>query len=142
LKEPPQSRSKIKIINIDMEKMNLDHNELVNIIKKQNKIDGIKMCVVKRIIKEKKNQSGRGGMKVGSVIIELHGKFIRFLEDIVEELTIKGECIVIGDFNIDFKTNSFYAKKLQTIMLSLGMKQFVNEPTRIMKDNYRLTLYQ
>ncbi|KYN09820.1 hypothetical protein ALC57_18073 [Trachymyrmex cornetzi] len=66
-----------------------------------------------------------------------HGEFIRFLEDIVEELTIRGECIgiIIGDFNIDLKTNSFYAKKLQTIMLSFGMKQCVNEPTRIMKNN-------
>jgi len=31
-----------------------------------------------------------------------HGDFVRFLEDIVEELTIKGDCMVLGDFNIDF----------------------------------------
>jgi len=30
-----------------------------------------------------------------------HGDFIRFLEDLVEELAIKGDCIVMGDFNID-----------------------------------------
>jgi len=64
-----------------------------------------------------------------------HGDFMRFLEDTVEELTIKGECMVIGDFNLDLTMDSFYAKKLQTTMLSLGMKQYVNEPTRIMKDS-------
>jgi len=64
-----------------------------------------------------------------------HGNFLRFFEDIVEELIIKGECIVIGDFNIDLMTDSFYANKLQTTMLSLGMKQYVTEPTRITKES-------
>jgi len=37
-----------------------------------------------------------------------------------------------GDFMMDL----FYAKKLQTTMLSLeAMKQYVNEPMRIMKDS-------
>ncbi|KYN09819.1 hypothetical protein ALC57_18072, partial [Trachymyrmex cornetzi] len=40
-------------------------------IMKQNKIDAVNMCIVKRIIKEERNQSGRGGMEVGSVITEL-----------------------------------------------------------------------
>lgn len=43
-----------------------------------------------------------------------HGEFIHFLEDTVEKLIIKGECMVIGDFNINLMTDSFYAKKLQT----------------------------
>jgi len=64
-----------------------------------------------------------------------HGDFMRFLEDTVEELIIKGECMVIGDFNLDLRMDSFYAKKLQTTMSSLGMKQYVNEPTRITKDS-------
>lgn len=64
-----------------------------------------------------------------------HGEFLNFLEDTVEELIIKGECMVIGDFNIDLMTDSFYAKKLQTEMLSVGMKQYVKEPTRITKDS-------
>ncbi|XP_025269746.1 uncharacterized protein LOC112639559 [Camponotus floridanus] len=64
-----------------------------------------------------------------------HGDFMRFYEEIVEELVVKGECIVIGDFNIDLRMDSFYAKKLQATMLSLGMKQYVNEPTRITKDS-------
>jgi len=64
-----------------------------------------------------------------------HGDFVRFLEDIVEELIIRGECIVIGDFNIDIMLDSFYTRKLQTTMLSLGMKQYVNKPTRITKHS-------
>src|SRR5580765_9064136 len=64
-----------------------------------------------------------------------HGDFVRFLEDIIEELIIRGECIVIGDFNIDIMLDSFYTRKLQTTMLSLGMKQYVNKPTRITKDS-------
>lgn len=50
------------------------------------------------------------------------GDFVGFLEDIVEELVIKRECTVVGDFNIDFMQDSFYTKKTA---LSAGMKQFV-----------------
>jgi len=64
-----------------------------------------------------------------------HGDFIRFLEDIVEELTIKGDCMVLGDFNINFIVDSFYTKKLKNLMLSLGMKQYVNKPARVTKDS-------
>lgn len=64
-----------------------------------------------------------------------HGDFVRFLEDIIEELIIRGECMIIGDFNIDIMLDSFYTRKLQTTMLSLGMKQYVNKPTRITKDS-------
>ncbi|KYN00041.1 hypothetical protein ALC62_09196 [Cyphomyrmex costatus] len=63
------------------------------------------------------------------------GEFVRFLENIVEQMTVKEECIIIGDFNIDFMIDSFYMKKLQIIMQSLGMKQYVYEPTRITKDS-------
>ncbi|KAM0734156.1 hypothetical protein ACS0PU_012521 [Formica fusca] len=45
-----------------------------------------------------------------------HGDFVRFLEDIIEELIIRGECMIIGDFNIDIMLDSFYTRKLQTTM--------------------------
>jgi len=54
--ESPQSKPKIKIINIGLEEMNLDDNELINTIKKQNKIDVVNMRIVKRIVKEKKKK--------------------------------------------------------------------------------------
>lgn len=77
----------------------------------------------------------------GVIIVIYHspsasnGDFIRFLEEIVELVIIKGECILIGDFNIDMRLDKFYPRKLRTTMLSLGMKQFVHKPTRITKDN-------
>jgi len=61
--------------------------------------------------------------------------FINFLMDIVEDLITRSECIIIGDFNIDFMIDSFYTKKLKTIMRSLGMKQYVVEPTRITRNS-------
>lgn len=64
-----------------------------------------------------------------------HGEFIRFLEEIVEELTIKEECMIVGDFNIDCMTDSFYTNKLLTTMQSLGMKQYVDKPTRVTNNS-------
>jgi len=61
--------------------------------------------------------------------------FLSFLVDRVEDLIIKRECIVVGDFNIDLMVNSFYAKKLQTTMNSMEMKQHVNKPTKITKQS-------
>ncbi|XP_020296752.1 uncharacterized protein LOC109861488, partial [Pseudomyrmex gracilis] len=61
--------------------------------------------------------------------------FINFLIDVVEDLITKSECIVIGDFNIDFTINSYYKKRLKTTMNSMGMKQYVKEPTRIARDS-------
>lgn len=54
----------------------------------------------------------------GVIIVIYHspsasdGEFIRFLKDIVESVIIKGECILVGDFNIDMMLDSFYARKL------------------------------
>lgn len=58
----------------------------------------------------------RGKVFKGIIIVVYHspsasdGDFLRFLEDIVEELVIKGVCIMLGDFNIDLLVDSFYAK--------------------------------
>jgi len=70
--ESPQSKPKIKIINIGLEEMNLDDNELINTIKKQNKIDVTNMRIVKKIVKEKRNnQSERRRNEEGSIIMEV-----------------------------------------------------------------------
>lgn len=63
------------------------------------------------------------------------GDFIRFIEDIVESIITKDECIVLGDFNIDIMTDSFYAKKIITVIQNQGMKQYVDNPTRIVKGS-------
>ena len=64
-----------------------------------------------------------------------HGDFIGYLEEVVEELTIKEQCMLVGDFNMDCRTDSFYTNKLLTTMQSLGMKQYVNEPTRVTNNS-------
>lgn len=43
--------------------------------------------------------------------------------------------MVVGDINIYFMMDSFYARKLQTTMSSVGMKQYVDKPTRITKNS-------
>lgn len=77
----------------------------------------------------------------GVIIVIYHspsasdGDFIRFLGEIVEAVIVKKECILVGDCNINMMLDSFYARKLRTAMLSLGMKQFVDKPTRITKES-------
>jgi hypothetical protein len=65
-----KSKPKIKIININLEEMNLEDNELINTIKKQNKIDTVNMRIVKRMVKAK-NKEQRRGNEEGSIIMEV-----------------------------------------------------------------------
>ncbi|XP_071579273.1 uncharacterized protein [Temnothorax nylanderi] len=75
--ESRRSKPKIKIVGIGEEEMNLNDNDLIVAIKKQNKMEekkeGIHMQIVKRITKEKKidgSQAGRRRREEGTVIIE------------------------------------------------------------------------
>jgi len=83
----------------------------------------------------------RGNIYKGIIIVVYHspsasdGDFLRFLEDVVDLLVARGQCIMLGDFNIDLMTDMFYAKKLISEMLCLGMKQYVDKPTRITKNS-------
>lgn len=86
----------------------------------------------------------RDSMYKGVIVCVYHspsasdGDFIRFIEDIVDLLVTKGQCIMLGDFNIDLMADTFYAKKLIKEMLCLGMKQYVDKPTRITKNSQTL----
>jgi len=83
----------------------------------------------------------RDNIYKGVIIVVYHspsasdGDFLRFLEDVVDLLVARGQCIMLGDFNIDLMTDMFYAKKLISEMLCLGMKQYVDKPTRITKNS-------
>lgn len=78
--ESLQVKPKIKIVNIDEDEIKLDDNDLIDVIKRQNKIPVNKefqMRIVKKIIKEKRNyrnQSGRRGREEGVVIMETDEK--------------------------------------------------------------------
>jgi len=62
-----------------------------------------------------------------------HGNLVRFLEDIVEETTIKGDCMVLGDFNILYGRLVLYKEIAKPNVES--MKQYVIKPTRVTKDS-------
>lgn len=74
--ESPQIKPKIKIVNIDEEDIQLDDNDLIDTIKKQNQVTTNKethMRIVKKITKEKRNynnQAVRRGGAEGVVIME------------------------------------------------------------------------
>ncbi|XP_070158954.1 uncharacterized protein [Polyergus mexicanus] len=61
--ESPQMKLKIKIINVSEEEMRLDEDDLITTIKKQNRIDaindGFQMRIVKKIVKEKRNDNNQ-----------------------------------------------------------------------------------
>jgi len=44
---------------------------------------------------------------------------------------LNGNVILIGNFNIDMKVKNYCQNKLIRVMNSVGLKQLVNEPTRI-----------
>lgn len=72
--ESLQMKPKLKIINISEEEMELDDDELIHTVEKQNDMDGSHMRIVKRILKKKNkdnSQSGNKGKEGESVIIEV-----------------------------------------------------------------------
>jgi hypothetical protein len=86
----------------------------------------------------------RDNIYKGVIVVVYHSPsasdsdFLRFIEDVVNLLVTKGQCIMLGDFNIDLMVDMFYAKKLVNEMLCLGMKQYVDKPTRITKNSQTL----
>lgn len=62
-------------------------------------------------------------------------KFIEFLEEICNDDLLNGSVILMGDFNIDMKVKNYCQNKLIRIMNSVGLKQLVNEPTRIVNTS-------
>jgi len=92
--ESLQIKPKIKIVSIDEDKIKLDDNDLIDIIKRQNKIEVNKefqIRIVKKLIKEKRiyrNQLGRRGREEGVVIIET--------DEITHELLLNKGKINIG----------------------------------------------
>lgn len=69
--EPKGAKPKIKVVNIDEEKMKLENENLLNVIMKQNKIEDEKEEFHMRIIKKISKENTRGGGVNGSIIIEL-----------------------------------------------------------------------
>lgn len=73
--ESLQAKLKVKIVNIDKEEMQLEDEELISVIKRQNgmneEYETRQMKIVKRIIKERDHRQNRRSLEADSVIIEV-----------------------------------------------------------------------
>lgn len=115
--EPKKIKPKIKIVNVDEEEMNLEDENLLDTIKRQNKFneaeEGFYMRIVKKIFKEKRNDNtrNRGGRREeGSIILEV--------DEMTYEQMIRREkinigwrkCIVYNHYNVKrcFKCWGYY----------------------------------
>ncbi|XP_036147511.1 uncharacterized protein LOC118647204 [Monomorium pharaonis] len=89
--ESVQKKPKIKIVNISEEEIELDDDELIDTIKKQNSIGESRISIVKKIPKRKNmddSQSRRKGKEGRSLIIEV--------DEVTHELMLKKEKLNIG----------------------------------------------
>lgn len=51
------------------------------------------------------------------------------------------ETIILGDFNIDFKSNTSTSNKIKNIIIDSGFKQIIENPTRITPTSATLVDY-
>jgi len=88
--ESVRTKPKLKIINIDKEIMELEDEELIQTIKKQNSIEESHIDIVKRILKRNKDTSQPGNKRRedGSIIIEANEQ--------THDLLLKREKLNIG----------------------------------------------
>lgn len=96
--EPKQTIPKIKVTNVDEEDMKLEEECLMDIIKRQNKLDEGRqgfLRVIKKIIKEKINVKASIGRSDGSLILE------------VDEIT-HGLMINNGKINLEWRKCNVY----------------------------------
>lgn len=66
-------------------------------------------------------------------------EFIAFFKDWCEKNLNESEInIIVGDFNLDLMSRSFYSEKIKTVIDALGLKQLVKSPTRIVERSKTL----
>lgn len=63
------------------------------------------------------------------------GKFIELIVNQCDRLVDRGHVIILGDINIDMSKKNHYTERLSREMGSLGMKQYVQKPTRCGKES-------
>lgn len=61
--------------------------------------------------------------------------FTDFLEETCNSHILNGKVIIMGDFNTDMKVNNYCKNRLTRVMNAVGLKQLVNEPTRIVNTS-------
>lgn len=69
-------------------------------------------------------------------------EFCESFEELIEEICEQNcDIIIAGDFNIDWNKNEFYKSKIQNILDDNGLKQVVNECTRITVNSMTIIDY-
>lgn len=69
-------------------------------------------------------------------------EFISYFKEWCENTLSEEEInIIVGDFNLDLLKVSFYSNKIQSVINSLGLKQLVKCPTRIVERSKTLIDY-
>lgn len=84
----------------------------------------------------------------GNLIVLYHSpsssdaEFIQYFQSWCQNNLNEDELnIITGDFNLDQLSESFYGNKIKTVINSLGMKQLVKSPTRVVKRSRTLIDY-
>jgi len=62
-------------------------------------------------------------------------KFLDYLDNTCNEVILRQNVIIMGDFNIDLKRDNYIQRKLINNMYSVGLKQLVNDVTRIVRTS-------
>lgn len=69
-------------------------------------------------------------------------KFIEDFEIICDVLSsCKNLCVLVGDFNINLLSDSFYSKQMKSLLSTYGIEQYVTEPTRVTDNSSTLVDY-
>lgn len=69
-------------------------------------------------------------------------EFCQIFEDTLEEICEDANDVIIaGDFNIDWSIDSFYKKRIERILNDNGLKQIVNEYTRVARNSKTMIDY-
>lgn len=61
--------------------------------------------------------------------------FLDYLENMCNEMMLRQNVIIMGDFNIDLKMDNYVQRRLIKNMYSVGLNQLVNDCTRIVRSS-------
>lgn len=65
--------------------------------------------------------------------------FLEFFENYLENvINFTGTLLIVGDFNFDFKKDTFYSNKMKSMVYKYGLYQLVRLPTRITQHSSTL----
>jgi len=60
-------------------------------------------------------------------------KFLDYLDNTCNEVILRQNVIIMGDFNIDLKRDNYIQRKLINNMYSVGLKQLVNDVIELLE---------